>query len=374
MALYKRGDVWWASFVLKGKRHQFSTQLANKRHAQDYADTVRVALVKGNVGILDKKPVPTLAEFLKKDFIPYCQTKHAEKPATLRYYKSGGKSLSDSSLAQLKLDEITDQHAQQYAARHSDLSPSTVNCGLRTLRRTIYLAAEWGVLDRRPKITLARGESKRERVLTDAEIGVYLEACEQPWRDAAIIMLGCGARPGEVFALRWERIQLNGRSSMLQITEGKSKAARRILPLVPAVSFALQTRWMAQVKPENGWVFPADTPSGHIEGGSGKNYHARALAAIKKEAEEKETKNPVKPFPPYTMRHTALTRLAESGCDAFTLARIAGHSSITITQRYCHPQAEAIERAFSKMDAGLLQIPLQSGNALALAQTQTASK
>ncbi|MGC1618968.1 MAG: tyrosine-type recombinase/integrase, partial [Candidatus Acidiferrum sp.] len=117
-----------------------------------------------------------------------------------------------------------------------------------------------------------------------------------------------------------------------------------------------------------------DTPSGHIEGGSGKNYHARALAAIKKEAEEKETKNPVKPFPPYTMRHTALTRLAESGCDAFTLARIAGHSSITITQRYCHPQAEAIERAFSKMDAGLLQIPLQSGNALALAQTQTASK
>src|ERR1700688_2049025 len=50
-----------------------------------------------------------------------------------------------------------------------------------------------------------------------------------------------------------------------------------------------------------------------------------------------------------SLRHTALTRLAEAGCDAFTLARIAGHSSITITQRYCHPQAEAIERAFKKM-------------------------
>ena len=46
------------------------------------------------------------------------------------------------------------------------------------------------------------------------------------------------------------------------------------------------------------------------------------------------------------MRQTALTRLAESGCDAFTLARIAGHSGISITQRYCYPQAEAIERAF----------------------------
>jgi hypothetical protein len=31
------------------------------------------------------------------------------------------------------------------------------------------------------------------------------------------------------------------------------------------------------------------------------------------------------------------------------LARIAGHSSITITQRYCNPQADAIERAFKKI-------------------------
>jgi hypothetical protein len=31
-----------------------------------------------------------------------------------------------------------------------------------------------------------------------------------------------------------------------------------------------------------------------------------------------------------------------------SLARIAGHSSITITQRYCHPQTDAVETAFSK--------------------------
>jgi integrase len=57
----------------------------------------------------------------------------------------------------------------------------------------------------------------------------------------------------------------------------------------------------------------------------------------------------LKRFQPYCLRHSALTRLAESGCDAFTLARIAGHSSITITQRYCHPQAESVERAFAKL-------------------------
>jgi site-specific recombinase XerD len=59
-----------------------------------------------------------------------------------------------------------------------------------------------------------------------------------------------------------------------------------------------------------------------------------------------------KGFEPYCLRHSALTMLAESGCDAFTLARIAGHSSITITQRYCHPQADAIERAFGKFSGG----------------------
>jgi hypothetical protein len=37
------------------------------------------------------------------------------------------------------------------------------------------------------------------------------------------------------------------------------------------------------------------------------------------------------------------------GCEAFTPARRAGHSTITITQRYCHPQADAIEQAFTKL-------------------------
>jgi hypothetical protein len=44
-----------------------------------------------------------------------------------------------------------------------------------------------------------------------------------------------------------------------------------------------------------------------------------------------------------------LTNLAAAGCDAFTLARIAGHGSIQITMRYCHPQADAIAQAFSQM-------------------------
>jgi integrase len=200
-----------------------------------------------------------------------------------------------------------------------------------------------------PKLSLAKGEKQRERVLNEAEAAIYLEACSQPWKDVVTVMLGTGLRPSEVLSLRWERILLNGTGGLLQIAEGKSRAARRILPLVPAVYDALKARWNAQGSPQEGWTFPAEGKCGHLGRDTAKTFHGKALAKIAETAAKEEKENPVKPFPPYTLRHTALTRLAEAGCDAFTLARIAGHSSITITQRYCHPQADAIERAFSKL-------------------------
>lgn len=122
--------------------------------------------------------------------------------------------------------------------------------------------------------------------------------------------------------------------------------------MVPAVYETLKARHESQGMPENGWVFPSGSRSGHLEESSAKKWHSMALARIRKAHEIEPSIHAVEPFEPYVMRHSCLTWLAESGCDAFTLARIAGHSSITITQRYCHPQAEAIERAFAQVTAG----------------------
>ena len=47
-----------------------------------------------------------------------------------------------------------------------------------------------------------------------------------------------------------------------------------------------------------------------------------------------------------------LTRLGESGCDVWTLARIAGHSNIRISQRYVHPSAAHIERSVNRRELG----------------------
>jgi len=51
----------------------------------------------------------------------------------------------------------------------------------------------------------------------------------------------------------------------------------------------------------------------------------------------------------YSFRHTFLTRLGEAGCDAWTLARIAGHSSVAISSRYVHPSEDAVLAAMSRL-------------------------
>jgi hypothetical protein len=54
-------------------------------------------------------------------------------------------------------------------------------------------------------------------------------------------------------------------------------------------------------------------------------------------------------FVMHSLRHTMLTRLGESGVDAFTIMRIAGHSSIVVSQRYIHPTPETVECAFERL-------------------------
>jgi integrase len=91
-----------------------------------------------------------------------------------------------------------------------------------------------------------------------------------------------------------------------------------------------------------GWVWPAPTRSGHVEPSSVRKQHARAFDTVAAQAAGHNTK-PVRSFVLYSLRHTFLTRLGESGCDAWTLARIAGHASIAISTRYVHPSEDAVQ-------------------------------
>jgi len=155
----------------------------------------------------------------------------------------------------------------------------------------------------------------------------------------ATVLADSGLRPDECHRLRWEEITwMNGRNGTLLVTHGKTAAARRVLPMSPRVRSILEQRWIAAGRPSEGWIWPAPTKTGHIDHSTLKKQHTRTLKL-----------SGVRPFVLYSLRHTFLTRLGESGCDAWTLARVAGHSSVAISSRYVHPSEDQVLAAMSRL-------------------------
>ena len=79
MAVYKqpKSRNWWYKFTWNGEPIRESTKQTNRRVAEQMEAARRTALAKGEVGIRDKKPVPTLAAFITADFLPFVRTTFA---------------------------------------------------------------------------------------------------------------------------------------------------------------------------------------------------------------------------------------------------------------------------------------------------------
>ena len=70
MAVYKqaKSKKWWYKFTWNGELIRESTKQTNKRVAEQMEAAHRTALAKGEVGIRDKKPVPTSGEVRGREF------------------------------------------------------------------------------------------------------------------------------------------------------------------------------------------------------------------------------------------------------------------------------------------------------------------
>ena len=230
-------------------------------------------------------------------------------------------------------NEITSELASAFASHRltRGMQVSTANNSLRVLRRILNLSVEWGILDSAPKVKVLSGERRRERVITAEEEAKYLAAAPEPLGSIATVLADTGMRSEECFRLGWEHVTwVNGRNGGLLVTRGKTAASRRVISLTPRVRVVLELRWIEARTPEEGWVWTTPTRSGHVEPSSLWKQHAKTFSTIAEEASRRDTK-PVRPFVLYSLRHTFLTRLGESGCDVWTLARIAGHASINIS-------------------------------------------
>ena len=161
MAVYKRGNVWWYKFTYRGELIRESTKQGNKRVAEQMEAAHKTALAKGEVGIRERKVVPTLAEFAKKDFLPFVASTFKAKEKTRRYYENGVKNLSAyGGLAEERLDNINTDKISGYVAERQrrGLQISSINRELQVLRRMFRLAEEWGKVEKAlPKVKMLPG-------------------------------------------------------------------------------------------------------------------------------------------------------------------------------------------------------------------------
>jgi len=116
MRIYKPSGTsfWYYEFVLNGKRHHKSTRMTNEREALKIANAAFTALVKGEAGIGEPKPVPTLRAF-REDFITAVQAEKQDKPKTVQFYTYAFDSLLKyEPLAEARLDRIDERLVQRF--------------------------------------------------------------------------------------------------------------------------------------------------------------------------------------------------------------------------------------------------------------------
>ena len=274
MAVYKRGEAWWYRFTWRGKAIRESTKQSNKRLAEQMEAAHKTSLAKGEVGLRDRKPVPTLKDFAEKDFTPFIESRFQDKAKTLEYYKAGIKTVDRLRPAvQVRLGR---DHRRQNRRLHCETprrrvggrqhqpatgGPATNAEAVRRVGQGRQAPAEGGN---------APGENHRDRVLTAEEETRYLNAAsavgdnildahrralegiratqrgEEPieprdpflLRDVTTILIDCGLRPEECFRLRWEHVQ----DGAVHIPFGKTENARRTIPLTQRTAAILEMR------------------------------------------------------------------------------------------------------------------------------------
>jgi integrase len=319
MALYKRGEVYHYDFAMDGRRYRGTTKetilsKARMAEAQLMQDAKRRKLTA-------QRRTLTLADFSAR-FLNWTTTARLEFESR-KYYESGWKMLSQTPIAAMRLTHITTDDA---VALRFPGSPANGNRALRTLRRMLGKAAEWGVIPTAPRIKLFKEEGRSALISDEAEAKL-LEVAKQPLRDVLTIMLDCGMRPGEVFQMCWEDIDWE--RNWVFIPRGKTKLSRRYAVLSERMIELLRARRGDQA---GGWVFPSDSKPGHLTTVATAFQTARAEAKLSSDIKL------------YSARHTFATKLLTATGNVSLVMRTLGHSNAQTAMIYQHPNIEDVRQ------------------------------
>ena len=249
-------------------------------------------------------------------------------------------------LGAMRLDRISEFTLQKFQndCRNKGLSGATINRVLATYRRMGRKLYRWKVIPAPlPMIKLETERNRRTYVITGEEEQELLNAAladSNPYVWLFIKLgLATGLRHTEMLAARFQNLDPVRRRLRVKVKGGRW----RNQPLTRGITEVL-TREREMAEDPDGWIFPSKTSvSGHIAS-MGRSF-ARCV--------EQGGMDPSVAIP-HTMRHTAITRLAETGADIKTVQEFSGHESLEMVLRYAHAQDRAVDRALDKLEGRTL--------------------
>jgi integrase len=357
MSIFKRGSIWWYEFVFHGQRVRESTgsnsrTLAVRAERQRRRDLEESA--NGVRPIRRQLLFPSAArEWMNANQARWSSSNIAIQNYNLKHLSAyfGGMLMSD----------ITPQHIGRYQAfrQKQKASNRTINMEVSTLRMILKSAKLWGSLSADVKMLPERSEIGR--ALSRQEERDLLAACRvSPSRglySAVMIFSNTGLRNAELRLARWHQVDLL--KATFQV--GKSKTAGgegRVVPLNRAAFAAIKdwrSRW-PEAKP-NDYIYPSEklaftTPEGVALGvmtpydvnvskpiGSWR----RAWRTAKKQAKVECRM--------HDLRHSFITKLAETSTPDATIQAISGHLSRKMLDHYSHVRGEAMRKAVGLLDS-----------------------
>ncbi len=253
--------------------------------------------------------------------------------------------------------ELRYEHCQAIRA-HLDAAhaPATANKMLAALRGTLREAWRLGLMtaeecERACDLAPVRGSTvPKGRALSHGELGRLLKACgsnsknnNRGVRDAALVavLYSGGLRRSEAVAL--DLGDYEPATEALTIRSGKGRKGRVVY--VPAAADRLSS-WLELRGPDPGPLFLPIDRVGRVRS---RRLSGQAVLDILGRLGERAG---VKRFSPHDLRRTFIGDLLDAGVDISTAQQLAGHSSVTTTQRYDRRGEDAKRRA-----AGMLRLP-----------------
>jgi integrase len=305
-------------------RHRRIVPLARTKWDAEQAEIkAKQEILEKRYGV-EQKGTDLLSDFLDKVYLPWSKANKKSwrddaymAPMITEYFM--GKALREIS-AQL-VEQFKIDRSNTVTKKGTTRQPATVNREVTLLSSIFSLAVKYDRTESNPcrKVDLFTLDNLRYRYLLPEEEPRLMAELNGPrahLRAAVTVAIGTGLRLSEQLCMK--RDQVDFLRNM--VTARKTKNGRpRHIPMNDDVRSALAP--LGGSKTPDEYIFLSSKTGTRLTEVKKGFHSACRLAGI----EGLIWKD---------LRATFGTRLAEAGCDAFTIAQLLGHSDVRVTMRY----------------------------------------